>query len=224
MLDSRKDYSQHVDHPRYGRSPRHTGLDPDPNAIDVQLHWNTRIVSTHALTYLKRQFGDWPPPWHSAAGARVIPGTAIEADVSRQTAATIPVTHYYDLEKVCRDCGRHFLFFAEEQKFWYEELQLPLEADAVRCVECRRQVRVFADQKKRYEHLCHVASRNVEQNLEMAECCLSLVEQAIFHPRQTQHVRELLNLIPEGERFDADYVNLRERLGMAEQRNGSGEL
>ena len=216
MPAKRKNYSLYAEHPRYGRSPNYTGLDPDPNAHDVHIHPNTRIMSAAALAYLKKLLPGWPPTPYPGQEREVVPGTAIAADASRQIRATVPVTHYYDLDTVCRDCGRHFIFFAEEQKYWYEELQLPLEADAVRCCDCRRQLRAIADQKKRYEVLCQVSNRTVEQNLEMADCCLSLIEQAIFSPRQTQHVRQLLNLIPEERRSDIAYADLRSRLAQVE--------
>jgi hypothetical protein len=48
--------------------------------------------------------------------------TAVAADVSRQIFTTMPVTHYFDVKRVCRGCQRPFLFFADEQKHWYEEL------------------------------------------------------------------------------------------------------
>jgi hypothetical protein len=195
-----KDYSQYADHPRYGRLPNVTGLNPQPGDPAVQLHWNTRMLQVEQ---------------------RAIPGTAVEADPSKQLRATVPVTHYYDLDTICRDCSRHFIFFAQEQKFWYEELQLPLEADAVRCFDCRRHLRAIADQKQRYECLSHVQPRTVEQNLEMADCCLSLVEQGEFAPSQTQHIRQLLNLIPEDQRSSPEYAELRTRLHHVENNTPS---
>ena len=38
----------------------------------------------------------------------------------------------------------------------------------------------------------HIPQRTVDQNLEMADCCLALVEEAVFHRRQLQRVRMLL--------------------------------
>lgn len=99
-------YSDYVEHPRFGRWPRLTELNPDATDGTVFCHW------------------------HSPPGVRV-PDTAIAADVTKQSAATVPVTHYFDARRVCRKCERPFLFFAEEQRFWYEELGFPLEADAL---------------------------------------------------------------------------------------------
>lgn len=162
------EFSDHVEHPRFGRGPRVTGLDPETDLMTGKpfLHWN--------------------------ASAR-IPSTAVEADLSRQSRATVPVTHYYDVKRQCRDCGRPFLFFALEQKHWYEDLRLPLEADCVRCVPCRARRHGLAAKRARYEELFHVQARSVDQSLEMAECSLSLIEAGEFHARHAQRVLQLLN-------------------------------
>jgi hypothetical protein len=168
------EYSGFVTHPRYGRRPRITGLNPETDyAGDVFLHW------------------------HSPGESR-IPNTAIPADLSRQSPATVPVTHYFDAKRLCRDCGRPFIFFAEEQKYWYEELGFPLESDCVRCVVCRKNQQGLEQKRERYEELFHVADRTMEQDLEMADCCLSLVESAVFHKRRLQHMRMILKKLPPG--------------------------
>ena len=104
----------------------------------------------------------------------------------------MPVTHYYDLKRKCRDCGRPFIFFGQEQKHWYEDLGLPLEADCVRCVPCRKREHGVGAKRARYEELFHIMERAADENLEMAECCLALIERGVFNARQTQHVRRLL--------------------------------
>jgi hypothetical protein len=181
-------YDDFVEHPRYGKSPRVTGLNPETNLMTGRpfLHWN-------------------------AAEGR-IPNTAVEADLSRQSPATVPVTHYYDVERTCRDCGRPFIFFALEQKHWYEELGFQLEADCVRCIACRKRQQGIAAQSARYEELFHVADRTAEEDLEMAECCLSLIEQGVFRPRQTQHVSQLLKRATSQRGEDERSRGLRTRL------------
>lgn len=184
-------FSDHVEHPRYGRGPRVTGLNPETDLAAGKpfLHWNA---------------------------SERIPFTAVEADLSRQSRATVPVTHYYDVKRVCRDCGRPFLFFALEQKHWYEELRLPLEADCVRCVPCRKRQHGIAAKRARYEELFHVAARATDQNLEMAECALSLIEAGEFHARHTQRVRELLNQVDAQGRYAELSAALRRRLAALE--------
>jgi hypothetical protein len=142
--------------------------------------------------------GDTHLHWRVTFDSRVS-GTAIEADLSRQTPATVPVSHYYDERRRCRDCGRMFLFFAEEQKYWYEELGFGLDSDCVRCFACRQLQRnsrlAAARTRDRYEELQQIAKPDVAENLEMAACCLALIESGEFNLRQTEQVRKYLNRV-----------------------------
>jgi Probable zinc-ribbon domain len=191
------EYKQFVSHPRYGQGPRITGLNPETDyGGDVFLHW------------------------HSPKECR-IQNTAIPADLSRQSPATVPVTHYFDVKRQCRDCGRPFIFFAEEQKYWYEDLGFPLESDCVRCVVCRKKQQGIEHKRERYEELFHVVDRTIEQNLELADCCLSLVEAAVFHKRQLQQMRMILKKLPSEltERTGARFNELWSRLLALETEN-----
>jgi hypothetical protein len=170
-----REFLEYVNHPRYGQGPRITGLNPqgDNAGGSVTLHW------------------------HSPEGVR-IPDTAIPAGLTRQTRATIPVTHYFDAKRQCVDCGRWFIFFAAEQKFWYEELGFPLESDCIRCAVCRKKQRGLEEKRQRYEELFHVRDRTVVQEREMAECSLSLIEEGLFGERQLERVRYILKRLPPG--------------------------
>ncbi|HEY5707613.1 MAG TPA: zinc-ribbon domain-containing protein [Terrimicrobiaceae bacterium] len=191
------EYRDFVTHPRYGQGPRITGLNPETDyAARVFLHW------------------------HSPKGTR-IPNTAIPADLSRQSPATVPVTHYFDVKRQCRDCGKPFIFFAAEQKYWYEDLGFGLDSDCVRCVVCRKKQQGIGLKRERYEELFHVADRTTGQNLEMAECCLSLVESDVFHKRQLPHIRGILKRLPPGSNESEPKVkNLWERLHALERDDG----
>ncbi len=164
-------FADFVEHPRYGRGPRLTGLNPETDyGGNIFLHW------------------------HSPKESR-ISNTAIVADISRQTPATVPVTHYFDVSRKCRDCGRAFIFFADEQRHWYEELGFPLESDCVRCFPCRKREHGIALARERYEELFHVPDKTAEEHLQMAECCLALIEAKTFHPRQVERVRNMLKKV-----------------------------
>lgn len=191
-------YAQFVDHPRYGRRPNITGLNPSPMDREVTLHWNATTHKEIVAQYKSVVGKEWPYGDFSAYCDRTkrIPNTGIVADLSRQTPATAPVTHYFDLERQCRDCNRPFIFFAEEQKHWYEQLGFGLDSDCVRCVDCRKQQQGIARQREIYESLFHIANKTDHQSLEMADACLWLIEHNVFTTRQTQRVRMLLNLIP----------------------------
>jgi hypothetical protein len=174
------EFRKFVVHPRYGQGPRITGLNPENDLA-------TGRVFLH---------------WHSAEGVR-IPNTAIAADLSRQMPATIPVTHYFDARRQCADCRKPFIFFAEEQKYWYEELGFPLESDCVRCVVCRKRQQGLELKRHRYEELFHVHERTPEQNLDMAECAISLVEAGVFGKRQLERVRGTLKKVPSDPKLQA---------------------
>jgi hypothetical protein len=51
-------------------------------------------------------------------------------------------------------------------------------------------------QRHRYEELVHVQERTPEENLEMAECALSLVEAGVFGKRQLERARRTLKQVP----------------------------
>jgi Probable zinc-ribbon domain len=194
-----EDYSKFVDHPRFGQQPKITGLNPDDDYFaGIHLHW------------------------HSPADCR-IPNTAISANMSLQTPATIQVTHYFDVKRKCRDCGRPFIFFAAEQKYWYEDLGFGLDSDCVRCVPCRNTQQDISQTQQRYESLFHISERTFDQNLEMADCCLLLIEADIFHSRKLQFVRMLLknNLVDINKNAAVKVNDLRERLRLLETKNNS---
>ena len=190
-------YAHYVPHPRYGHRPRLTGLNPETDySGDIFLHW------------------------HSPRECR-FPNTAILANLSLQASATIPVTHYFDVKRKCRDCGKLFIFFAQEQQYWYEELGFCLESDCVRCVPCRKRQQGVGLRRQRYEELFHMTDRTVDQNLELADCCLVLIEEAVFHRRQTQRVRMLLKSAKRelGENTDYRFDDLWARLLLFEAEN-----
>jgi hypothetical protein len=165
-------YRDFVEHPRYGRRPRITGLNPAADyEAGVFLHW------------------------HSPNEAR-IRNTAIAADLSRQTPSTVPVTHYFDLRRQCRSCGRPFLFFADEQKYWHEELGFDLASDCVRCVGCRKARRGLAQDLARYEALCQLSEASEAESLEMVESCLTLVAAGAIGRRPLSRLRAILKRLP----------------------------
>ena len=189
-------YLNYVNHPRYGRGPRYTGRNPDPFSSHVSLHWNATSITEITQVYQKLTGQTFAPlldliPYDQ--GAKRIPNTAVNASPDRQLTATVAITHYFDLDRVCRDCLQPFIFFADEQKYWYEDLGFRLDADCVRCVQCRKRHRTIADARRQYETLFHILEKTTEQTLEMAACCLQLIADGVFTRKQTQRIRMLLN-------------------------------
>ena len=170
-MPSNESYDEYVEHPRFGRSPNYTGLNPETDfGGDTFIHW------------------------HSPKSCRVA-NTAIEADLSKQTPATVPVSHYYDVKRKCRDCEKMFLFFAAEQKYWYEELGFGLDSDCVRCVWCRGKQNELSKLRKEYEDLRSNENRSKSETLKLAEYCMQLIEKKILSIKSAQRVRQLLNSI-----------------------------
>ena len=198
MSGARKEY---VEHPRYGTAPRLTGLDADMDSMEVHLHDRLCAFTKPLLEAFRR--GGWGVPQPRDDGPRLIPGTAIAADLTRQSAATVPVTHYYDEERRCLDCRRWFLFFAEEQRFWYEELRFPIEADCVRCHPCRRIGQEMQRTRQEYDHLMTLAEPTPDEMARMAFARILLVEAGRFHARQLEHVRAFLRCHPDHEQSAA---------------------
>ncbi len=52
-----------------------------------------------------------------------------------------PHLSYVDQERQCRTCEEDFVFFKEEQKFWYETLKFWVVSEAVNCKKCRKEKR-----------------------------------------------------------------------------------
>jgi hypothetical protein len=168
MKSRAAEYAGFVEHPRYGKGPRFTGMDvADSPDGRVYCHW------------------------HSPPGIR-IPNTAVVADVSRQRRATLHVTHYFDARRVCRKCGMPFLFFAEEQKHWYEDLLFPLEADCLDCAPCRKDEQRVRAIREKYEALLHKTPRVEADTLELVESGLFLVESAVFSGKLLPKLRGIL--------------------------------
>jgi hypothetical protein len=192
------DYTQYVEHPRYGRGPRFTNLRPREVPLGYRL-----------TTYLSSD---------------KIEGTAVEANVERQAYSPIPALFYFDLKRQCLECGRQFVFFAEEQRHWYETLGFSLDADCRRCVDCRRRQHGLERLRRRYEELFHQQCRTAAENLEMAECAMGLIESGQFHLRQTERVRSLLRAFrgnPD-ETCERRYGELIARVRQAETTPGEG--
>lgn len=195
------DYRSYVEHPRFGRGPRFSGLNP---AI-------RRPFDVH---------------WHADEKVR-IPNTAIEADGSRQRWAAgeksyghgIVIRYYFDLRRVCRDCRRPFIFFAEEQQHWYEVLGFPLEVDCIRCHDCRRTQRGIETAQKRYQELVVLHEPTPSQLIELVTLSLDLIAGGAFspHPRTFSRIRMWLNRLAKSATHEAQRVELVHRLETLEK-------
>lgn len=176
-----------VHHPRYGNEPRETGLNPQKADAGVHLHWHNENSESYS--------------W--SRSSKTVPNTAVLANPKEQDHALYPVTHYFDLERVCLDCKQPFLFFAEEQQFWYEHHKFPLDADCVRCVPCRLSMRTLQKFRFRYEELQGIENLSEDLEHELAETRLVLIEEAVFSMKQADAIRAFFNRFPEHNQIEA---------------------
>jgi len=186
MKRNNNKYDDYADHPRYGKRPLITGENPQSDfANGVNLHWHTQKDS-------------------------LIPNTAIRADSNRQVDAMFPITHYFDVRRRCNDCDKMFIFFAREQKYWYESLQFSINADCRQCVGCRKEKQFVANRRAQYELLLKLEDRSDVDTLSLVDCCLTLIESSEFGQRSLQTARQMLNSIPVDSvvRQHATYRNL----------------
>ncbi len=121
----------------------------------------------------------------------VFPDSAIPADASRQNYTACPRSWYMDIRRPCRACGRPFIFFAREQRYWYEVLGFYISADCVHCVECRRKNQQL---RRRFQRYSERIGGNDLSDPEFA----TLIEDAVFlyHEgvlRNEQRLRTLKN-------------------------------
>ena len=211
-------YRNYVEHPHFGRGPRFTGSNPSVFDTDVSLRSGTISTKEWDIRHRGKRFNHNLKDLDDSEIPR-IPNTAIIADPSKQPQNSYwRVTHYFDLDKVCLDCNRPFLFFAEEQRYWFEELGISLDAQALRCCDCRKKVRDTVLMLKNYDHLLHVEPRTQAQNLALAEILLTLIEAGTFPATKTAQVRAQLNMAakqsvaPYEANTDADRASLLQRV------------
>ena len=139
----RLDVPRHfVDHPRYGDLP---------------------IISGEAWTETQIRRAHWSYGRVNWDHTILFPETAIRANPCRQLAGYGWRTLYVDIARRCRTCGQWFLFFALEQKFWFEELGFFIDADCVHCQPCRHAAHAEQRLKDRYAALLNQPEKSMRE-------------------------------------------------------------
>ena len=144
--------------------------------------------------------------------------TGVHADLEEQSPSLIPLSMYFDLDCDCSECGHPFLFFAEEQKYWYETLKIPLEAACIRCADCRRWHHHLQANRKQYETLVNKPDRNVDESFQLLDSALTLIEAGIFQQKVLQRLRAELKSLSESERLDKRFQRLTSQIEVFERR------
>jgi hypothetical protein len=116
-----------VPHPRYGMKPIPSGLRVPEETIRDGF-WRHR-------------------------GERMYPESVLVADTAKQNYSVFPRSYYVDVLRTCQTCERPFIFFAREQRHWFETLKFFVDADCVLCAKCRRESQAIRRRLRRYSDL-----------------------------------------------------------------------
>jgi len=157
------DFSEFVPHPRYGAFPHLPDKKPATICAREEVRYRTEDV---------------------------FPETRIAADPEKQHYV-FPQTFYVDVLKRCLDCRRQFIFFAREQRYWYESLKFPTDADCVRCPECRAEQHELKRRFQRYSELAALENLEQKQLIELISDAIYLWRQGLLQNEQTS--RKLRN-------------------------------
>jgi len=144
----------YVPHPRYGTEPIPSGYKVDEDTIR-RGHWR-----------LSRD--------------RIFPETVLAANTEKQNYALYPRKYYVDVERICRTCDRPFLFFAREQRYWFETLRFFVDADCVFCPECRRASRAVQRRLRRYSDLYAKPEPSRKELMFTVDDAIFLVEHGVL--------------------------------------------
>ena len=110
----------------------------------------------------------------------IVPGTAVIANVALQNYPMYSRSVYADLLKQCETCARPFVFYANEQRFWYETLKIPVDADCVNCPPCRKHAHRVKACQFRYAVALHAPRLDAKAMTAFIDDTLYLFEQGLL--------------------------------------------
>jgi len=111
--------------------------------------------------------------------ATVVPGTAILANEHDQNYTLFPRRLYADLLRQCKTCARPFFFYANEQRFWFEKLRIPVDADCVSCAPCRKHAHRVKACVSRYANALHAPRLDAKDMKTFVDDALFLLEHGL---------------------------------------------
>ncbi|MGE8492563.1 MULTISPECIES: zinc-ribbon domain containing protein [Comamonas] len=173
----KKKHSQSTDfvpHPRYGSAPMPSHVQGVSEEAILQCHWSYK-------------------------SEEIFPESVLMADTSKQNFSIFPRECYVDMRKTCRSCKRPFIFFAAEQRHWFEVLQFYVDADCVHCPECRVQRMAAKRAFQRYSALTLLAKPTPDELQQLVDASLTLHAQGTLKSRDRlgQLKNAALRLIPD---------------------------
>ncbi|QMV71397.1 zinc-ribbon domain containing protein [Comamonas piscis] len=166
--------ADYVPHPRYGSEPIPSDVKGVSTETILRSHWSYR-------------------------SSDIFPESVLMADTSKQHFNVFPRECYVDMRKTCRNCQRPFIFFAAEQKHWFEVLQFYVDADCVHCPECRVQRTAAKRAFQRYSSLILLANPTQDELQQLVDAAALLHAQGTLKSRERlgQLKNAALRLIPD---------------------------
>ena len=108
-------------------------------------------------------FGDTDPkkmPPHFFFGANFLEyDTAIQGDWRKQNITVAPRHWYIDAEYECPICKRLFIWTAKEQRRWFEDYRLYVDAEPQSCRSCRQDHKRMQALRKEYDAILAEAEK-----------------------------------------------------------------
>lgn len=137
--------------------------------------------------------------------------TAVRADISQQDFTVAPRLWYVDATFCCARCAKSFVFSAQEQKFWYEELKFFVDSLPKHCSSCRRELRELKNLRQDYDRDVAIAmagDARVELKLRMVAAVNALDQLGVPLPDKTLENRCILEkqiekLQRDGDEYDS---------------------
>lgn len=158
-----------------------------------------RLVSRRdMMEQMPAFFGEDDPcklPGHFFYGALHIDyATAVRADISKQDYTVCPRHWYVDAAFRCPRCQQTFVFAAEEQRFWFEQLRFYVDTQAKHCPACRKERRELRDLKKAYDAgiAAALGGKDMQQKSQLLAVLDALEEGGVALPAKMVENRRLL--------------------------------
>ena len=122
----------------------------------------------------------------------VFPDSVLIANPDKQNYSIFPRQFYVDILKTCRSCARPFIFFAAQQKHWFETLGFFVDADCVHCSECRAQRTTTKRAVQHYSSLVQLAQPNSNELQQLVDATVWLLTQGALKNRsRLGHIKNL---------------------------------
>ena len=135
-------------------------------------------------------------PIHLFWGADLDYATAVRADIAQQDFTVCPRHWYVDATLRCARCSQSFVFSADQQRFWYEQLRFWVDSRAKHCTSCRQELRRLKALRHEYDREVAAALArlaDMKQKKRLVTVLDALDEGGVELPEQLKKNRRVLS-------------------------------